>query len=272
MSGLGTGRDVLLKRNPPAIEVIKRLGLTGNLQLCLDAGDRLSYDSGQSWLDRSGNGYDFFLGADGTASATDPTFNSVGDLGRKAYWSCDGGDYFTYDSANEAWMNRLHKDNALFTIAFWFYWVSSGSISGIIGTSGALAANIGMDITTSTAFPICQLLVRDTAAPAALSMNSHPGALVVNAWNFVAFSVDDAAGANGSHGRTGAGFTLRDGTMTTASASDASYTMQIGASGNGASPMQSGSRLAQMMIWEGVALSPGQTGALFNATRGRFGA
>jgi hypothetical protein len=253
-------------------EIITGLGLSSNLKLCLDAGDSASYTSGQSWLDLSGNGYDFFRGADGSATATDPTFNgSAGGLSASEYWSFDGGDYFTYDSANETWMQNLHKDNALFTIAFWFYWVDPTTGSGIWGNTQANSNNIGMDIGTSTGFPICQLLVRKGSAPVAVAVNSHPGALVENAWNFVAFSVDEAAGADGSHGRTGGNFTLRNGTMTSPSASNATYTTQIGAQGNAGILMKSGSRLAALMAWEGTSLSPAQTGAIFTATRGRFG-
>src|SRR5688572_16443964 len=41
---------------------IQGLGLTTGLQFSLDAGSADSYTSGQSWLDLSGNGQDFFRG------------------------------------------------------------------------------------------------------------------------------------------------------------------------------------------------------------------
>ena len=46
----------------PAITMLRRLGLTNGLKLCLDAGDANSYTSGEPWLDTSGNGYDFNRG------------------------------------------------------------------------------------------------------------------------------------------------------------------------------------------------------------------
>src|SRR5688572_18803052 len=90
-------------------QAITQAGLTSNLQLCVDSGDALSYPgSGQKFLDRSGNGYDFFLGVDGTVESTDPTF--TGEVGTgKAYWALDGTAFFTYDTTNETWMQNIHK-------------------------------------------------------------------------------------------------------------------------------------------------------------------
>ena len=88
--------------------------LTSGLQLCLDAGSASSYDgSSQKWLDLSGNGQDFFRGADGSATTDDPTFNgSAGGLSSSEYFSLDGGDFFRYDAANTAAMNGVHHNNA----------------------------------------------------------------------------------------------------------------------------------------------------------------
>jgi len=95
-------------------EIIRGLSLDTNLKLCLDAGEGDSYTSGQSWLDLAGSGYDFFLGQDGSSDSTDPTFNGVANtMTSSEYWSFDGGDYFTYDTTNETWMENLHKAGAL---------------------------------------------------------------------------------------------------------------------------------------------------------------
>lgn len=97
-------------KNDSMIAIIEKLNLTANLKLCLDAGDINSYPgSGTKWLDTSGNGYDFDFG-DGSTSSTYPTFNgSAGGLSASEYFSFDGDDYFSYDSANETWMNELHN-------------------------------------------------------------------------------------------------------------------------------------------------------------------
>ena len=100
------------------ITTIRRCGLTTGLKLCLDKGDANSYASGQSWLDVSGNGYDFFLGATGGAEASDPTSNgTAGGRSPEEYWSFDGVQFFRLASANPTWVNNFHKDNAKFTLA-----------------------------------------------------------------------------------------------------------------------------------------------------------
>lgn len=64
--------------------------------------------------------YDFYLGNDGVTATQFPTFNgSAGDAA--AYWSFDGGDFFTLKSgANTDFLNNLHKTTGGqdFTIVF----------------------------------------------------------------------------------------------------------------------------------------------------------
>src|SRR5688572_10725967 len=109
--------------NDTLLTILNGLGLTANLKLCLDAGDNLSAPAAAtSWLDRSGNGYDFFRGTTSGADATDPTFNGTpGELSAAEYWSFDGGDFFRYDTTNETWMQNLHKNNALLSFFCWLY-------------------------------------------------------------------------------------------------------------------------------------------------------
>lgn len=78
----------------------------------LDASISDSYGgSGQTWsnlVTATGTDYDFYLGANGSASTDDPTFN--GTAGNSAaYWSFDGGDFFRIKNGNTAWLNSLHK-------------------------------------------------------------------------------------------------------------------------------------------------------------------
>lgn len=112
------------------------LGLTSSLQLCLDAGDAESYDgTSQKWLDRSGGGYDFFRGTDGTAQATDPTFNgTAGKLSSGEYFSGDGADYFTYDTTIETWMQNLGKTGQSVTV-FGHIRIPSDTDTTIFGTN-----------------------------------------------------------------------------------------------------------------------------------------
>ena len=80
-------------------QAITNASLTTNLNLCLDAGDIVSYPgTGTKWLDTSGNGYDFLLGSDGTTNA--PKFVGLpGEI--NSYWQTSAAQYFTYDSVNE---------------------------------------------------------------------------------------------------------------------------------------------------------------------------
>jgi hypothetical protein len=68
-------------RRGDAVYIICRLGLVTNCKLVLDAGEASSYTSGQSWLDLSGNGYDFFLGSTSGAAANDPFGGPLGGGG-----------------------------------------------------------------------------------------------------------------------------------------------------------------------------------------------
>src|SRR3990167_4909776 len=90
-------------RGLDAKEIIDRLGLGTSLELCLDAGDATSAPSSTtSWIDISGNGYDFFLGTDATAQASDPTqTGTVGGLPPGEFFSLEAGDFFPYNPTNE---------------------------------------------------------------------------------------------------------------------------------------------------------------------------
>lgn len=256
-------------RGVPMITAARRLGLSNNLRLCLDAGDDASYASGQSWLDTSGNGYDFFRGASNSATTDDPTFNgTAGQRSSGEYWSFDGGDFFTYDSTNETWMQNLHKDNALFTILTWWYRASSDS-SSIIGTNGG-AANIGTGFhlihSSGSVFVRC---VNATAA--ALDLQLTGVTVPATTWAMMALSINEAAGAAGSTWFCNGASETFNATYSSPASGNASQTLQIGARGNNNNPAANGSRCAAFMAWEGRALSLGEIQAVFQATRGRFG-
>lgn len=256
---------VIPQKRPTLYETIRKLQLTTNLRLCLDAGDASSYSSGQKWLDRSGGGYDFFLGADGTVSATDPTFNGgAGQASANEYFSVDGGDYFTYDTTNETWINNLHKDGAKLTILTWVYRNGAGAC-GWLGTSGNNTSNVGIEYMVfggAALFRVCKGSAGYALSNSATTVND-------TAWNFVAVSIDEAA-ASGFWNING-GVTTFDPTFTTPSAANATYTANIGALGNASTPPASGNRIAAVAVWEGVSLTQDQVAALRAATRRRFG-
>lgn len=96
--------------------IINNVGLSAQPAFVLDAGDLASYDgSSQTWTDATGNGNNYFRGADGTAEATDPTFNgSAGDISDATYFSLDGGDFFR-PTAVHTFSDNWHKDSGAVT-------------------------------------------------------------------------------------------------------------------------------------------------------------
>ena len=250
------------------IGIIGSLGLLTNLRLCLDAGDSASLPaSSTKWLDLSGNGYDFFMGATVGAEATDPTINGTPDgLSSSEYLSFDGGDFLTYDTANEAWMNNLHKNGAQYSVMAWVQYASVAS-AGFMGTNGNSAAKIGMSMGMSGAGKLFASATNGSGVNA--MQNISAASIPTGQWAFLSTSVDEAAalhrlGINGT-------FETFDGTYLSPSASNATEVMQIGARGNNQVPLPNTSRAAGVAMWEGVVLTEIQMSALFEATRSRFG-
>jgi hypothetical protein len=244
--------------------ILSSLGLASNLKLCLDAGDAASYTSGQSWLDRSGGGYDFFLGAGGSADGADPTFNGTpGGLSSSEYFSFDGGDNFTYDTTNETWMQNLHKDNAAFWMMAWVYF--GGTQCGIMGT-GADSTDIGVNVFTDGSRRL-RLRVGRGGSNALAEQRSD--SISDSTWVLTSVLVNEASssvvlGVNDN-------FQSFASAYSSPSASNAAHTMQLGATGNNTNRLKSGSRMAGMMMGEGGVLTTAQVTNFYEATRGRFG-
>lgn len=242
------------------LDIIKALGLQGNLLLCLDAGDAASYTSGQSWLDLSGNGYDFFRGTTSGADATDPTFNgTAGGLSKNEYWSFDGGDYFEYDSVNEAWMDNMHKNNALFS---WFMlaYNPTGGIGHFGGTKGG-GAGSGFNWYPG------QLNVYNAGADVLTITTGLPG--IADEWEAFGFGLDEAGNtfvaANQKGTYSGAC------TYTAPSAAAAAFKLNLGSQGNGSDKFTNNRRMALVAAWS-IALKQEQISALCHASLRRFGA
>lgn len=249
--------------------VLTDASLTTNLKLCLDAGDSASYDPSvqtNKWLDRSGGGYDFFRGSGTGSDAADPTFTGIaGATG--SYWAFDGGDYFTYDTTNEAWMQTIHKDNAIFSIVA-FYFPTVG-VNGLIGNSAAVTGFQFIN-NSGISFQV------DDAGGTTLSV-SGDSSVSNNAYHMAGISLNEATGAGG-------GFLYLDGnyeqvsssdtfnsTYSSPSISNASYTLQIAANGNAYIPVKASSRLAAVAVWQGTALTKANMDTIWAAMRGRFG-
>jgi hypothetical protein len=248
--------------------VLSDLGLNSGLRLCLDAGDVNSYASGQKWLDTSGNGYDFFMGASGSTESSDPVFTGVpGALSQNEYWACDSDAAFTYDSANETWMNNLHKDGATFTCLAWIYITSQGSTlsPSIFGTSGTNAdPGVIFSVTASTGL----LKLRYGNGTVATNLTSSGAAVALNGWHLVGVSINENGGASAGQfyldgAANGAAFNP---SYTTPSASAAFCTMQVASDGNNLRQLglNGAARIGAIMIWEGTVLTAAQIAAIYN--------
>jgi hypothetical protein len=251
------------------ITILGSLGLTTNLKLCLDAGDANSYTSGQSWLDTSGNGYDFFRGSSSSSQSSDPTFNgSVGAKTASEYWSFDGGDFFTYDTTNETWMQNLHKDNAVFTIVAWVYIANFNSDQPIWSTV-RLASNIGSRLYINDTGNQPTWYVSNGTDDVAL-FSAGTNTFTAGRWNFVGLSLTEATGADGALWNVNGTAATDTSTYTSPSASSAGNTATLGHNSS-ALFFESGTRLAQIAMWEGTALTAQNLADIFTVTRGRFG-
>lgn len=248
----------------PFITVLERLGLTNGLKLCLDAGDSASYTSGQPWLDRSGNGYDFNRGATSASEGSDPTFNgSAGGLSTSEYFSLDGGDYFRYDSANETWMNNIHKDGAIFTYMAWIY-PGAGAVNPLCGTNAAGGSRIGFMFRGD---PVGDnLLMHVTNGTSAFfNQGMSSAGFTAGAWHHAGISYDETLGSGTIFCDTNRS-AFSGNTYSAPSASNATYTMEIGARGNANSPCPNGARFGAFMFWEGVSLTAAQIASIYDAS------
>lgn len=245
-------------------ETINALGLTSNLKLLLDAGDLASVSNASQtkWLDISGNGYDFYRGSGSGSDSADPSFSgTVGAQSANEYWSFGGGDYFTYDTSNETWMNALHKDSAAFTIMGWARLTSSDF--SLLGTGTP-----GVRIAFSNGSGIVTFNVGNSTGPLFKAFTGLMSVTVPTGDTFFAIRVDEASNTWSVVFNSTA--TTDTCTYVSPSSSSAAATMLIAAT-DVDSTAPSGSRLYSIVIHQGVALTTAQIASVYNATKGKFG-
>lgn len=257
--------------------IIDAAGLSAGLVVCLDAGSALSYPgSGQTWSDLSGSGNDFVLGATSAGSeASDPTFSGTpGGLSSSEYFPLDGGDWATLAAgANPAAIEAIHKDGALWAYLALIYGPSSwGANDAIIGTGGDLAAGNGVGFAALGGTGAGKIGLR-VANGSGQVIGAYPDvALGTSQWLIVGGGIDEATGAaggffylNGAYRQVSSTDTF-NATYSSPSAGSAAQKLQFGAAGNGALPMASGSRLAALAIWSGVARTKAHLDAVYGAS------
>lgn len=256
------------------LDVVKHLGLPSP-KLCLDAGDINSVASGSQtkWLDVSGNGYDFFRGTDATSQATDPTFNGTpGGQGSSEFYGFDGGDFFTYDSANETWMNNLHKDGATWAFAFWLYVAAlPGSAAVLFGNDDSTATNVGVSVFVRAAGTLRVAVANANGLASGALVLTSSASVNTNAWNFLACQINESAGT---------GFLQVNGaqedqatTYSSPSSSSATRTLEIGRDGTGSpgGTLPSAYRISSCSMWESAAPAKNQMLSLQVASKGKLG-
>ena len=253
---------VLNNNSRTLLGMIHNLGLSTSLNFVLDAADTRSYDgSSQTWTDPvSAN--NFFLGADVTATATDPTFNGTAGLATEAtYFSFDGGDYFT-ETTTHTFADEWHKNNGAFTIVALLYATNGASSRFIFGNtdgSGTDGIGIGFDSTEKVfvAHPPTNAST-EIIGPAAT-------ALTADSWNFVALSFDEATTTARFHTNS----VVDSVSMTASTATDANpNVLRIGATGAATFPLGSGERLAGIAGWS-TAISEASVTNLYNLLKAR---
>lgn len=250
------------------IQRITDLGLTSGLKLCLEASALASWPgTGQTWLDESGGGYDFFLGTDALPSDNDPAppplTNSLLRTGGGS-WYFDGDAYFTYDSVNETWMNAIHQNNAQFTIVASFFMPA-------LDTSGVGHYLMGDTLSgTQVGFQLMILnnrLIFLTTNGAIQSYGVSSSSLLTAAgWHTVGISIDESTGL-GTIVVDGVAQALSGIVYNAPSAAIASWKLQVAAVGNGAGALTAGWYLHAVAAWQGVALTSAQLVSMVNAVQ-----
>lgn len=265
-----TGAGHRATANISVITAIEDASQTTGLELCLDAGDIASWPgSGESWLDLSGNGYDFFLGTGTGGDARDPTFNGTpGALSSAEYWSSDGGDLFTYDTTNETWMQNLHKDNAAYSF-LWVVYPVAGINNWAFGDSANSNANVGLATNVSNASNATNNISNGSGTAYARQAGQSGYGAAGAEWQRVSTYLDEA-GNLAAWARNDTLFSNVSGSYSSPSAADATYTFQIGSPGNSVAQIPSGARYAVLCVWSTVL---GQTNlkSVWNGIRGRWG-
>lgn len=247
------------------ISAISGAGLSSGLQVCCDAGDFQSYiGSGDSWLDRSPNGFYFVRGSGTGTSASDPTFN--GPAGYiPAYWSHDGAQFFSYHGAtNEAVFQTIHQDNASFSMVGLVYVTSSGNV---------FLCGDAIDAATGFSFGLRGLRTRMRVANGGATVLDVTGSAVsFGAWHMIGVSVSEAVGSGFYYVDGGyspvAGADTFNATYATPSAGAATSVMTV--AGLVATGDPAGTRTAFFALWN-RALTKANFDSIWALIRSRFG-
>lgn len=267
--GAATGDISLYQR-------LSNLGLTTNLQICLDAGSADSYTSGQTWYDLTANSNDYYLGTTSGSESQDPTFNGrPGGLSSSEYFLRTGGKpAFTLAGSAPAWMAGTFKNNAKVSVCGWVYvptatYAALGASDAIItflaGQSDELPSFLAGFAKANT--DEGQLLLQLTNDSSAILVRISLGDGVTDPgdrWSFFSISYDES----GSNGNTK--WRINDTSATDGQTPGAS---SFSSTSSGITSIIGGGnnvRIAQLAVWDEY-ITPANMTAIYNATKPRYG-
>lgn len=256
-----------------ALCAVQLCGMTANLKLCLDAGDDASLPAAATkWLDTSGNGYDFFLGTTAGADATDPAINgTAGARTSSEYLSSDGGDYLSYDTTIETWMQAAGKASNVVTCVSMAR-VASNVATHFMSTRGDLATEYGWSFAYSDS--LSKLVFTQISNANAFFSTGSAGpdlSATFPRTSFFAMSLSNS-GANMDYTVQVDGGQY-PGTVSggqTPTSNNPTNNMKLMAYGDAAAISPSGTRELVNIMWQGTKWSDGALMALFNCLRGRI--
>jgi hypothetical protein len=213
----------------------------------LDPGAKDSWNNfGQTFVDISGNGYNFSLGTTTGVAADDPAFyGSVGMESSNEYFQYDGGDFFLATNANDTLINSLHKVGATYSCVGFVYPLSTGRC-GIFHTGGSVTS-IGIHFYGSNT----GALFSYTGNGSANSMDTTTALLNFNQVNMAAVSVSlDSTTSRTRNFYLNGVYQSTTVTSSFSFSSSAASSARIGASGDSSIISASGSRLLGLAVFD----------------------
>src|SRR5690606_34226854 len=157
----------------------------------------------------------------------------------------------------ETWMQNIHKDNALFTLAFIVYFPGFNQ-SGLWGTNGGSATTgTGAHMVVANNGDVSFVVVNSTST----AKNQTFSSVYTNTagWRFLALSVNEAAAGTASFLFMSGNATTFDGTYSSPSSGNASQNLQFGSRGNANAPIENNCRMGAVLAWD-RALSADELG------------
>ena len=257
-------------------DIIGSVNLQGSLQVCLDAGDSMSYDgTSQTWKDRSGHGNDYFRGLTNASSSDDPTFNGIaGRQSIQEFFGFDGGDGFC-QTTTQSYTNNWHKAGQQFSCAAWLY-VPAGQAHNVIvlGNGGnGTGAGFSCGISQLSSGGRAYVGISNASGPQFFSGNTT-GVVSENVWQFYGWSWHESSYVSFVT-VNGTSYPLLSDTVTSPNAASPPIGNGVGAGMNtgttfSALKINNGGKMRAIGAFSSM-LSQTQMGQLFAASRDLYG-